>query len=132
MTCFECGAPAEHWHHVIPQSRGGSKMIPLCGVCHGEVHDHDGLMTISALTRAAMARKKAAGEYTGGRVPYGYRIDGDQLMPDLYELATKAAARAFRAGGLSLRDIGAMLMGAGYVPRTATRWSPQTIKGMLS
>jgi hypothetical protein len=37
--CFECGAPATEDHHVIPQSLGGTKTVPLCGCCHERVHD---------------------------------------------------------------------------------------------
>ena len=28
--CFECDMPAEHDHHVVPQSIGGTKTVPLC------------------------------------------------------------------------------------------------------
>lgn len=37
--CFECGAPKEEMHHIIPKSRGGIKTIPLCLDCHGKAHD---------------------------------------------------------------------------------------------
>jgi len=36
--CFECGEPKQDMHHVIPKSKGGKKMIPLCAKCHGLVH----------------------------------------------------------------------------------------------
>ena len=38
-SCFECGQPAHVQHHVIPQSRGGTKTVPLCNGCHSLVHD---------------------------------------------------------------------------------------------
>ena len=38
MTCFECGKPAEHEHHVVPVVLGGKKKIPLCADCHSKVH----------------------------------------------------------------------------------------------
>lgn len=37
--CFECGAPKEEMHHVVPKSKGGTKTIPLCVDCHGKAHD---------------------------------------------------------------------------------------------
>lgn len=37
--CFECGSPASVSHHVIPQSKGGTKTVPLCNECHSLVHD---------------------------------------------------------------------------------------------
>lgn len=45
VACFECGAPAEHQHHVIPQSRGGTQTVPLCVRCHDLVHDRAGSRT---------------------------------------------------------------------------------------
>ena len=40
-VCFECGAPAEHNHHVVPKVLGGNKTVPLCTKCHGLVHDRN-------------------------------------------------------------------------------------------
>jgi transposase-like protein len=38
--CYECGSKnGIHYHHIIPQSLGGNKTIPLCNVCHSKVHD---------------------------------------------------------------------------------------------
>jgi hypothetical protein len=36
--CFECGHPAAQAHHVVPQSLGGTKTVPLCEKCHNLVH----------------------------------------------------------------------------------------------
>ena len=38
MTCFECGNPAEHNHHVLPKSLGGQNTIALCSKCHALIH----------------------------------------------------------------------------------------------
>jgi len=37
--CFECETigPVD-LHHVVPKSKGGTKMIPLCLSCHTKVH----------------------------------------------------------------------------------------------
>jgi 5-methylcytosine-specific restriction endonuclease McrA len=38
--CFECGSTENiHYHHVVPKSKGGTQMIPLCAICHSIVHD---------------------------------------------------------------------------------------------
>lgn len=37
--CFECGAPADRKHHVVPFSRGGNRTLPLCAACHRLAHD---------------------------------------------------------------------------------------------
>lgn len=36
--CFECGKLATEEHHVIPESLGGTRTLPLCGGCHALVH----------------------------------------------------------------------------------------------
>lgn len=50
--CFECGKPADHNHHVLPQSKGGTKTIPLCKECHSVVHDSK-LVKMSYLSESA-------------------------------------------------------------------------------
>jgi hypothetical protein len=35
--CFECSAPATADHHVIPESKGGRKTVPLCAGCLAKV-----------------------------------------------------------------------------------------------
>ena len=38
-SCFECGSPEDiEYHHIIPYSLGGRRVIPLCGNCHNMVH----------------------------------------------------------------------------------------------
>jgi hypothetical protein len=63
--CFECGRPARHNHHVVPQALGGTKTVPLCHRCHGLVHDVD-FLHLSELQKAA--RKKNG--WRGGRKPF--------------------------------------------------------------
>ena len=63
-VCFECGAPATERHHIVPASLGGTKTVPLCGICHAKIHDVDGKRRtkIAELTKAALDAKKARGE----------------------------------------------------------------------
>jgi hypothetical protein len=38
-NCFECGSDyGVEEHHIIPRSLGGTKTIPLCGLCHMKAH----------------------------------------------------------------------------------------------
>lgn len=131
--CFECGSPADHDHHVVPRSLGGTRTIPLCGMCHGKVHDHEGLTSTSALTREAMRRKREWREYTGGHTPYGWRLapDGVRLEADEAEQETIRMAREASTAGLSLRAIGAALADRGLLPRSG-RWHAETVKATLS
>ena len=121
-TCFECGSCKNiHHHHVVPRSRGGSATVPLCGRCHGKAHGKaSGDWDISTLTSDALQHKKSNGEYTGGKVPYGYRVaaDGVTLVEDEAEQAVIAAALEARADGLSLRRTAALLNDEGFSTRT--------------
>jgi hypothetical protein len=62
--CFECGNPADHEHHVVPQSLGGTRTIPLCVECHSKVHGR--ALTHSSLIKAGIAKAKAQGKKIGG------------------------------------------------------------------
>ena len=41
--CANCENKGEHWHHIVPKSRGGSddpsNLILLCLDCHSKAHD---------------------------------------------------------------------------------------------
>jgi hypothetical protein len=50
-SCFECDAPAEHDHRIIPHTRGGKRTTPPCRECHMRVPASCGHV------RAAMVRK---------------------------------------------------------------------------
>lgn len=133
QCCFECGAPAEYAHHVVPRSKGGSKTVPLCGLCHAKAHHRDKRMSTRALTAAALQHKKAQGELVGS-VPYGSRLasDGRTLEPCPEEQEWIAIACELRAEGLSLRKIGAQLEARGMLPRRGGKWQATQISRLLA
>lgn len=90
--------------------------------------------TVGERTSAAMAHKRACGEYTGGEAPYGFTVAPDGRMLEAHPGEQRAirAARELRAAGLSLRKIGAALEAEGLLPRTAPRWHAETVKAVLS
>ncbi len=61
--------------------------------------------TIVDRTKSALDVKRKRGEKLGGRIPFGYRVVGRQLIPDEREQVTVTKVRELRAKGLSLRDI---------------------------
>lgn len=67
-VCFECGAPATERHHIVPASLGGTKTIPLCGVCHAKVHDISGQRRnqLAELTKKSLEKRKELIEKEGG------------------------------------------------------------------
>ena len=131
MRCFECGSDADHMHHVVPKSLGGTMTVPLCVRCHGKCHG--GRMTTPSLTRDAMAAKRRAGERVG-TVPLGWSLDRDgvTLVPVEHELAIVERIRAARAAGRTMRAIAAELTADGIpTKRGNTVWSHATIQSVL-
>ena len=131
--CFECGRPADFEHHVVPRSRGGTKTVPLCGLCHAKAHHRDGRMRTRELTRRALACKKARGERVGA-VPYGWTLDADgvHLVKDADEQKAIRFARSRREAGLSLRKVGAELERRGILTRAGKSWHATQISRALS
>src|SRR5579872_3799815 len=70
---------------------------------------------IGERTATAMQHKAAQGEYTGGDVPYGFRLSSDsaRIEPVAEEQAVLTQARRLRASGLSLRSVAKELDAAG-------------------
>lgn len=130
--CFDCGGIADHEHHVVPVSLGGTRTVPLCIACHGKSHAAG--WTISSLTASAMAAKKARGEYTGGHAPYGWLVasDGVTLARCEDEQAVIESACALRLSGMSLRKIGAALSMSGRNPRSGGGWAATQVARMVS
>lgn len=58
LDCFECDGAAEHQHHVVPRSRGGTQTVPLCHDCHDLVHFRTD--DASSLLRSAYLQARAA------------------------------------------------------------------------
>ena len=83
-------------------------------------------------TSAAMAHKASKGEYTGGQVPYGYRLDGARLVADDAEQAVLTVAMDAHAEGLSLRAIARRLAERGFTPRTGKGWHASTVRQLVT
>ena len=66
--CFECGAPSDYHHHVVPRSVGGTKTVPLCARCHGKIHNIPFYMHHSTRIKAGLAKAREEGRI-GGRQP---------------------------------------------------------------
>ena len=110
MKCWECEIETEviHHHHVVPQSRGGTKTVPLCEPCHSKAHHKEKNMTTSKLTKEALKRKKEAGEFLG-RPPKGFKREYRKFLIDKEEWATTLKALEMRANGAKLKAVAAKL-----------------------
>ena len=59
------------------------------------------------------ADQRERGRYLGGKVPFGFRVDGDGLVPDEAQQVAIRQAQVMRADGMTLRAIQAALKEAG-------------------
>lgn len=65
-----------------------------------------------------MQHLAAQGAYTGGKAPFGYRLDGERLAEEADEQAVIREAQALRTQGLFLRAVAAKLHDLGFRTRT--------------
>ena len=88
---------------------------------------------IAERTAAAMAHLRKKGKRISGKIPFGYDLsdDGTSLIPNKHELETVALMRQLRSTGQSLRGIAAELERQQIPTKYLTRWTPQTVRGIL-
>jgi DNA invertase Pin-like site-specific DNA recombinase len=87
---------------------------------------------IALRLRAGRRRKAEQGGYAGdGSPPYGWQAVEGQLVPAQAEQQAIVRAKALRAAGLSLREIGDVLHAEGHSAKRGGRWHPQTLARVL-
>lgn len=133
--CCNCGAPAEHAHHVVPLVRGGrdalGNLVSLCGPCHGAVHGLD-LAHHKQLTRVGLAAAKARGVKLGGNRPGTLRENAraKAAAADRSE-ALRPILSAMQAQGASLRAMAQALAAAGTTTAAGQPLSPTQVRRHL-
>jgi hypothetical protein len=128
MRCFECDEPALHQHHVVPESLGGTRTIPLCEACHGKVHDAD--LSTSGLVKAALLRNRLSG-LVAGTIPYGFRAEDGRVVKNPVEYEVLTRVRLLGADGHTARQIASDLSSMGCVTRQGTRWETWDVRQVL-
>ncbi len=88
--------------------------------------------TIGERTRDAMQHKQANGEYIGGEAPYGFKLVAGELIEDEAEQEVIQKAKAYHAGGLSLRKIAAELDKQGIRTRRGSIFAANQISRMVA
>lgn len=133
-ACWECGErdAVLHTHHPVPRSLGGKRTITLCLACHTKAHHEDTRMGTGALSKTALASKRARGGRTSRHAPLGTRIGEDGcLEPNPREVEAVILARTLRNEGVTLRAIAQRLMEEGFETR-GKRWYASSIRRMLA
>lgn len=132
MNCFECKNKATCSHHVVPESRGGTKTVPLCDSCHNKAHHIDRNLSISQLTKEAMAKKKVRGERYTRSPPYGKMValDGKTLIDNPIELLIIERIKEMKRKNFSFRYICKYLQENDY-PTRGAKWHHNTVARMF-
>jgi site-specific DNA recombinase len=87
---------------------------------------------VSERTVGAMAHLRRAGRRISGRVPFGYDLAGDELVPNVREQEGLELIRSMRAEGLSLRAIARELAARGIRTKDgAETWAPNVIAAIF-
>jgi site-specific DNA recombinase len=87
---------------------------------------------IGERTSMAMRHMAAQGQYTGGPPPYGYTLEGGQLLTQLTEQAVLGEARRLRRDGLSLRAIARQLTELGHTSRAGKPFGAEQVRWMVT
>lgn len=105
--------------------------MPLCGECHPKAHGRAGHWDTTALVRRALHEKAARGERISGQIPYGYQLQGKQLVRCHKEQRVLCLMRILRKRGLGATIIARELNARGIRPRLASTWNRCTIEKIL-
>lgn len=133
--CCNCGAPAQHAHHVVPLIRGGrhvlGNLLSLCGPCHGAVHNLN-LSDHRELTRAGLAAAKARGVKLGGTRPGTLQENAQAKAAAAGRSeALRPILAAMHAQGASLRTMAGALAAAGTRTAAGQPLSPTQVRRHL-
>lgn len=130
-VCLECGGPLEHQHHVVPRSRGGKVVVPLCHFCHGKAHHQ----TQVGLGLEHKRRRCFAGEIdrTAAGIEYGYRptADGGVERDEGGEWDTLVRVVDLYNAGHGCRALARILDEEGVRNRKGKPWCKDNITQML-
>lgn len=123
--CFECKNPATHKHHVVPESLGGTKTVPLCSLCHPKAHGEKGYWAVSDLIKAKLHARRAEGYRVGGQLPYGKTVDSEKRIVDHpEERYWQYVAKTLHDMGIHFKAIAKMFNARGVPNKTRQgKWS---------
>lgn len=135
--CFECDASVNLVkHHVVPRSKGGSRTIFLCQICHDLVHGISPRdISLSTLTKSGLEKARKRGVKLGAVNP--------QKQVELMVVGARKAKEEFAAGILpiiheiqstgvaTLQGVADCLNHKGILTRRRRRFSPTQVWAML-
>jgi len=104
LVCFECGIQADHAHHVVPKTLGGTKTVNLCAPCHSKVHSPH-LLRTSELTKIGLQKRRDKGLTIGPIAKFGTKhVNGVVKIAEKEQKMIRQMI-AMKKQGLSLKKI---------------------------
>jgi len=104
LACFECGIQADHAHHVVPKTLGGTKTVNLCAPCHSKVHSPH-LLRTSELTKIGLQKRRDKGLTIGPIAKFGTKhVNGVVKIAEKEQKMIRQMI-AMKKQGLSLKKI---------------------------
>ena len=129
--CFECDKTEDnieiHDHHVVPKSRGGTKTVSLCYICHALVHNKKAVSSGYLIRQAHNERRRK--NLVCGHPPYGYsRGENDELVANpeeqvVWDLVQQLRQAPYgKKSGHPWRAVAEKLNELGYTNRSGREW----------
>jgi hypothetical protein len=133
-TCVECGSKENIvMHHIMPQSRGGKFMVPVCQPCHDKIHGcRVRNISISQLCKDGIEKARARGVKIGGPRPdisISAMVEGNKKAMEKFARESKPfIAEARNKGMTTLQDIANYLNTNDILSRTGRNWYPNSVR----
>jgi len=138
IDCFKCcNCKTEEnivKHHVVPRSKGGRFMVPVCQTCHDLIHSCNKRgISVSELTKRGLEKARERGVKLGGP---NFRYALQQAKKKIAERSNDHAMSVLPViqearlnGRKTLRDIAEFLMSKNILtPCGRTLWTAQTVR----
>lgn len=107
------------------RSAAGRLVVNMLGVVAQWEREAIGERTATALAHKRQRRQAY------GLTPFGYRREGNVLLPDLAQQSALREAKALQDAGASLRQIGGMLSAMGVMPHRSKTWHAASVRAVL-
>lgn len=132
-VCFECNSGDNLIkHHVVPRSRGGTKTVFLCQICHDKVHGHKRLrnVSISQLTRDGLQKAKSRGVNLGNpqyKLSLPKAVEANKYKANIFSEKMIPLIVSCIDRNLNLREICEELNSKGITTSYGNLWSPPKV-----
>jgi hypothetical protein len=135
--CFECGSSENLVeHHVVPRSRGGTKTIVLCQLCHDKVHGcRQRNISISQLSKEGIERARLKGKKLGNPRPqaaFAKAIITIKNKRKAFVDKMSGELSGYRSSGMTLDQIAQKLNADGVPTARSGKWTPTAVRRILT